>query len=215
MKNILSSLTIVTLICAANPLLGADAAKLTKAEAAEGFKLLFDGTDLTGWKLRRADAHSSWSIEPGGVLKNTVNKGEHGVDLVTDQKFWNFTVRYEYMVPDGSNSGFYLRGRHEIQILGDYKKGKPDVHGDASIYGVKAPNVYSSKPGGEWQTVEATIIDNKITVILNGKKVHDQAVCDKATGSEIDNKVKEPGPIFLQGDHGTVSFRNMRIKELK
>ena len=47
------------------------------------------------------------------------------------------------------------------------------------------------------------------------QKVHDQAVCDKATGSEIDNKVKEPGPIFLQGDHGTVSFRNMRIKELK
>ena len=215
MKKILSSLTVRAVICSATSLLAADAAKLSKAETAEGFKLLFDGKDLDGWKLRRADAHSSWSIEPGGILKNTVNKGEHGVDLVTDQKFWNFTVRYEYMVPDGSNSGFYLRGRHEIQILGDYKKGKPDVHGDASIYGVKAPDEYASKPGGEWQTVEATIIDNKITVTLNGKKVHDQAVCDKATGSQIDDKVKEPGPIFLQGDHGTVSFRNMRIKELK
>ena len=71
------------------------------------------------------------------------------------------------------------------------------------------------RAGGEWQTVEATIIDNKITVILNGKKVHDQVACDKPTGSQIDDKVKEAGPIFLQGDHGTVSFRNKRIKELK
>jgi hypothetical protein len=45
--------------------------------------------------------------------------------------------------------------------------------------------------------------------------VHDNVACDKATGSELDDKVNEPGSIFLQGDHGTVSFRNMRIKELK
>ncbi|MBI3877123.1 MAG: DUF1080 domain-containing protein [Verrucomicrobia bacterium] len=180
----------------------------------DGFKSLFNGKDTTGWKLRRPDGHNSWSIEPGGILKNTVNKGEHGTDLVHETKYWNFTVRYEYMVPDGSNSGFYLRGRHEIQILGDYKRGKPDIHGDASIYGVKEPSEYASKPNGEWNTVEATIIDNKITVILNGKKVHDNVVCDRATGSELDRNVTEPGPIFLQGDHGTVSFRNMRIKEL-
>ena len=215
MKRILLPLTLLSLLCAAVSLPAADEASLSPAEIKEGFQLLFDGKDLKGWKLRRPDGHNSWSVEPGGVLKNTVNQGEHGTDLVTGQKFWNFTVRYEYMVPDGSNSGFYLRGRHEIQILGDYKKGKPDVHGDASIYGVKAPDEYASKPGGEWQTVEATIIGNKITVILNGKKVHDAVVCDKPTGSEIDQKVTEPGPIFLQGDHGTVSFRNMRIKELK
>jgi hypothetical protein len=71
-----------------------------------------------------------------------------------------------------------------------------------------------TKPAGEWQTVEATIIGNRITVILNGVKIHDNVECDKATGSEIDGNVKEPGPIFLQGDHGTVSFRNIRIKEL-
>src|SRR6266852_2915054 len=172
-----------------------------------GFVPLFNGKDITGWKLRRPAGNNSWTVEEG-ILKNTVNKGEHGTDLVTDKKFWNFTVRYEYMVPDGSNSGFYLRGRHEIQILGDYKKGKPDIHGDASIYGVKEPSEYASKPSGEWNTVEATIIGNKITVILNGKKVHDAVVCDRATGSELDKNVTEPGPIFLQGDHGTVSFRN-------
>ena len=181
--------------------------------AAKGFEPLFNGKDTTGWHLRNSGGHNSWKVEDG-ILKNNVNKGEHGTDLVTDKKFWNFTVRYEFMVPDDSNSGFYLRGRHEIQILGDYKSGRPSKSGNGAIYNFKAPDVFASKPGEEWQTVEATIVDNKITVVLNGKKIHDSVACDVPTGSEIDRKVKEPGPIFLQGDHGTVSFRNMRIKEL-
>jgi hypothetical protein len=195
--------------------LAALAAAFTATAADEGgFVPLFNGQDLTGWKLRKADGHNSWSVEPGGVLKNTVTKDVHGTDLVTEKKFWNFTVRYEYMVPDGSNSGFYLRGRHEIQILGDKGQGQPGKGGNGAIYGFKAPDVFASKPGGEWQTVEATIIGNKITVVLNGRKIHDNVECTVPTGSEIDRKVNEPGPIFLQGDHGTVSFRNLRIKEL-
>jgi hypothetical protein len=181
---------------------------------AEGFRPLFNGKDTTGWKLRNPNGHNSWTVEDG-VLKNTVNKGEHGTDLVTQDKFWNFTVRYDFMVPDNSNSGFYLRGRHEIQILGDYKSGTPSRGGNGAIYNFKAPDTFASKPGNEWQTAEATIIGNKISVTLNGVKIHDNVECNKATGSEIDNKVTEPGPIFLQGDHGTVSFRNIRIKEIK
>lgn len=186
---------------------------LTIAAADAGFTPLFNGKDTTGWYLRNAKGHNSWSVE-NGVLKNTVNKGEHGTDLITDQKFWNFTLRYEFQVPDGSNSGLYLRGRHELQILGDYKSGQTGLGGNGAIYNFKAPDVFASKPGGEWQTAEATIIGNKITVILNGKKIHDNVACDRATGSEIDGKVKEPGPIFLQGDHGTVWFRNLEIKDL-
>ena len=181
--------------------------------AEDGFKPLFNGQDTTGWHLRNKDGHNSWIIE-NGVLQNTVHKGEHGTDLVTDDKYWNFTVKYEYLVPDGSNSGLYLRGRHELQILGDFKNGKPALGGNGAIYQVKAPSEFVSKPGGEWQTAEATIIGNKITLILNGKKVHDNVECNKATGSEIDAKLTEPGPIFLQGDHGTVSFRNISIKAL-
>jgi hypothetical protein len=178
-----------------------------------GYLPLFDGKDLKGWHLRRPDGHNSWTVE-NGILKNTVNPGEHGTDLVTDKKFWNFTVKYQFMVPDNSNSGFYLRGRHEIQILGDYKSGKTTLGGNGAIYNFKAPSEFASKPDGEWQTVEATMIGNKITVILNGKKVHENVECNKATGSEIDKNVNEPGPIFLQGDHGTVAFRNIEIKEL-
>ena len=181
--------------------------------AEDGFKPLFNGQDTTGWHLRNKDGHNSWTIE-NGVLQNTVHKGEHGTDLVTDDKYWNFTVKYEYLVPDGSNSGLYLRGRHELQILGDFKNGKPALGGNGAIYQVKAPSEFVSKPGGEWQTAEATIIGNKITLLLNGKKVHDNVECNKATGSEIDAKLTEPGPIFLQGDHGTVSFRNISIKAL-
>jgi hypothetical protein len=180
----------------------------------KGFRPLFNGKDLAGWKLRDPAGHNSWAVLPGGILKNTVEKDVHGTDLVTEKKFWNFTARYEFMTPDHSNSGFYLRGRHEIQILGDYDKGKATLTGNGSIYNFKAPDKFVTKPGGEWQSAEATILGDRITVILNGVKIHDNVKCDRATGSEIDTNVNEPGPIFLQGNHGTVSFRNIRIKEL-
>ena len=183
------------------------------ADDETGFTPLFNGKDMAGWHVRKPDAHNAWKVEDG-VLKNVLGTGEHGVDLVTDATFRDFTVRYEYQVPDGSNSGFYLRGRHEIQILGDYKSGKVAKGGNGAIYNFKEPSEFVSKPGGEWQTVEATIVGNKITVIQNGKKIHDAVECDKGTGGQIDNNVNEPGPILLQGDHGTVSFRNIRIKLL-
>ena len=199
--------TLLTITLIVGSLIGTVAAEA-------GFKPLFNGKDTAGWHLRKADGHNSWTVD-NGILKNTVNKGEHGVDLVTDQKFKDFTVKYEYMVPDNSNSGFYLRGRHEIQILGDFAKGETALGGNGAIYNFKAPDKFASKPGGEWQTVEATMIGNKITVTLNGVRIHDNVECNKATGSELDNKVDEPGAIFLQGDHGTVWFRNLRIKEIK
>jgi 3-keto-disaccharide hydrolase len=207
MKKTIALLAFTVIITAASAALAADDEK--------DFQPLFNGKDLSGWKLRDR-RKPSWSVEPGGILKNTAVEEEHnGSDLLTTNKFWNFTVRYEYMTPQNSNSGFFLRGRHEIQILGDYRPNrKPDDTCNGSIYGFKAPDKFVTKPGGEWQTVEATIIGDRITVILNGVKIHDNVQCDRATGSEIDGRVKEPGPIMLQGDHGTVSFRNIRIKEL-
>ena len=207
MKRTLALLTLATL-CALPPAL------LAGAHDEKDFKPLFNGKDLTGWKLRNPNGHHSWSVEPGGILKNTVEGGVHGTDLVSEAKFLNFTVRYEYMTPEDSNSGFYLRGRHEIQILGDYKTGKATDTGNGSIYGFKAPDKFITKPARVWQTAEATIIGNRITVIMNGVKIHDNVECNRATGGELDNKVTEPGPILLQGDHGTVSFRHIRIKEL-
>jgi len=210
MRTMLLTLAIVMFTAAT----GFAAETSEQAGKEKGFRPLFNGKDTTGWHLRNPKGHNSWSVEDG-ILKNTVSESVHGTDLVTDKEFWNFTVRYEYLVPDGSNSGFYLRGRHELQILGDYDRGKTSLGGNGAIYNFKAPDKFVSRPGDKWQTAEATMLGNKITLVLNGVKVHDNVECNKATGSELDDKVDEPGSIFLQGDHGTVWFRKMRIKELK
>ena len=183
------------------------------ADEEKDFKPLFNGKDFTGWQVRHEQAHNAWKIVDG-VLKNELKPGEHGVDLITDAKYWNFTVRYEYLVLEGSNSGFYLRGRHEIQILGDFKSGKVSLGGNGAIYRHTLPAKFAGKAGDEWQTVEATMIGDRITVILNGEKIHDNVKVERATGGEMDGSVNEPGPFLLQGDHGAVSFRNLRVKEL-
>jgi hypothetical protein len=189
------------------------AAPAALAAAEEGFQPLFNGKDTTGWKLRNPSGKNCWVVEDG-ILKNNVPKGAHGTDLLTEKKYRNFVVRYEFMVPDNSNSGFYLRGRHEIQILGDAKGGKVSKGCNGALYAFKEPDAFVSKPATEWQTAEVTMIGNRITMILNGQKIHDNVVCDRPTGGELDNKVNEPGPFLVQGDHGTVWFRNLRVKEL-
>jgi len=187
--------------------------KVTEDEAQLGFKPLFSGVDLSGWKLREANGLASWSAQ-NGMLVNVIPEKQHGTDLVTEAKYKDFIVRYEYMIPKGANSGFYLRGRHEIQILDDYPNCTPSVSSDGSIYNFKAPDKFASKKPGEWNCVEATMKGNRVTVVLNGVTIHDNVVVDRATGSELDNKVNEPGSIFVQGNHGMVGFRKMRIKSL-
>src|SRR5262245_25874915 len=179
----------------------------------KGFAPLFNGKDLSGWKLRNSAGYASWSVKDGELV-NDVSGGKHGTDLVTEKTYKNFVVRCEYNILKGSNSGLYLRGRHEIQIADDYGRGQPGKGGNGAIYSQAPVSKFVSKPAGEWQTLEATIVGNKISVVLNGVKVHDQVVSDKATGGQLDDKVGEPGPIMLQGDHGGIRFRNLSIKPL-
>jgi hypothetical protein len=188
--------------------------RLTPAETAEGFQLLFNGRDLAGWKLRHPDHKQTWSAQ-NGMLVNTLAKDEHGTDLLTEAKFRDFIVRYEYQVPPGANSGFYLRGRHELQVFDDYKSGKPELGGNGAIYNVQPVSLFASRKAGQWQTAEAKIVGQKITLILNGVKVHDGVDCPKGTGGQLDDNVDQPGPILLQGDHGAVAFRNIRLKPLR
>jgi uncharacterized protein len=182
-------------------------------EYVDGFRPLFNGVDLTGWKLRHEDGTASWSAQ-SGMLVNEIPQGGHGTDIVTEDTFYNFTIRYEYMVSKGSNSGLYLRGRHEIQIYDDYDSQTPGKGGNGAIYSMYPVSEFASKPAGEWQTAEATIECNRVTVHLNGKLVHDNVLVDRATGGQLDDKVTEPGPILIQGDHGPIAVRNIRIKSL-
>ena len=188
-------------------------ARLATVEIKEGFRPLFNGANLAGWKLRHPDGRPSWSVE-NGMLVNTVDK-EHGTDLVSEEKFRDFTARYEYMVPKGANSGFYLRGRYELQIFDDFESRKLAPGGNGAIYNFQPVSLFASRAPGEWQQVEATIQGNRVTVILNGVKVHDNVEVTRATGGELDANLNDPGPILLQGDHGSVAFRNLRIKLLK
>jgi uncharacterized protein len=189
------------------------AAALTDEERKEGFKVLFNGKNLNGWKVRNADGTNSWSAQ-NGMLVNTVAEGGHGNDLVSDEKFKDFVIRYEYMVPKKSNSGLYLRGRYEIQILEDSEIKKPAPGGNGGIYNTAAASEFVSRPAGQWQNAQAIVRGNKITVILNGVKIHDNVEVSKATGGELDQNYDQPGPIMLQGDHGAVAFRNIKIKSL-
>ncbi len=187
--------------------------QISAEEAKDGFKLLFNGRDMTGWKYRRDEGKRSWSAQ-NGMLCNVLGKDEHGTDLLTEEKFRDFVVRYEFQVPPGANSGFYLRGRHEIQVFDDFKSGKAEKGGNGAIYNLKAPTLFASRRPGQWQQAEARIVGQKITVILNGVKIHDQVECPAGTGGHLDDQVGAPGPILLQGDHGSVAFRNVRLKKL-
>jgi hypothetical protein len=131
-------------------------------------------------------------------------------NLVSKHRFENFKIQCEYKLEEQSNSGIYLRGRYELQVLDDAGK-EPESHGHMALYSRVKPLVNASLPAGQWQVMEATIVGNRVTVFLNGKKVHDNIAIDGPTGGALDCNEGEPGPIMLQGDHGKVSFRKVIV----
>jgi hypothetical protein len=80
-----------------------------------------------------------------------------------------------------------------------------------AIYGRTPPAVNASLPANEWQKMEAIVVGNVVTVTLNGKRVHDNAVIGGITGGMLDANESEPGPIMLQGDHGKIMFRRIVV----
>ena len=169
---------------------------------------LFNGTDLSGWHAKSGGQHG-WVVEDG-VL---VNK-KPGEDLVSDRKFMDFKVHAEFRLPKGSNSGLYLRGRYEAQIDDDY--GKPaNSHGMGGIYGLVTPKSNPSKPAGEWQTYDIVLVGRMVTISLNGEKVVDNEEIAGVTGGALDSNEGSPGPIMIQGDHGTVEFRKVTVTPAK
>jgi hypothetical protein len=166
---------------------------------------LFDGKTLDTWNLQMANRPSGWSIVDGAMTNEAKAN-----NLVSKQTFKDFKIQAEYKIEPGSNSGIYLRGRYELQVLDDHGKA-PESHGHMAIYAWVAPLVNASKPAGEWQTMEAVLVANKVTVTLNGQKVHDNATIQAITGGALDANETQPGPIMLQGDHGKVWYRKVTV----
>ncbi|MBI4581438.1 MAG: DUF1080 domain-containing protein [Planctomycetes bacterium] len=189
------------------------------APRGKGWLPLFNGKDLSGWKTFPDDRPNSWKVEDG-ILVSTFKEGQHGRNLYTERKFDDFELYYEYQVPKNGNSGVFLRGQYEIQVMDDHgvPSDKPKDWGNGGIYGQKAPSKNVSKPAGEWQSGYAKVVGNKITVFINGQKVIDEFAAPAATHlyEELNIKEGEPtGPILLQGDHRPINYRHVMIKPLK
>ncbi len=199
--------------CAAWMLLAAMAFSVAAAAADDGWISPFDGKDLKGWQnARDAKAENKWAAEDG-TLTNLVT-GHDGNDIATVDTFKDFEIKLEYKTVKGGNSGVYLRGRVELQVLDSFGKNPPGKGDDGAIYDQFPPKENASKPVGEWNTLEASYIGDVVNAKLNGKVIHDKQQVVKVTGGALPGGVNEAGPIMLQGNHGKVWYRNIMIKPL-
>jgi hypothetical protein len=167
---------------------------------------LFDGTDLKGW---HAMGNNQWLAE-AGVLRSP----RSGSNIVTDASFTDFKLHIEFRYPKGSNSGVYLRGRYELQIE-DTGGTEPVNNQIGAVYGFLSPSAKVAKEAGEWQSYDITLVGRLVTVALNGVMVICNQEIPGITGGAIDSKEGDPGPIYLQGDHGPIEFRNIEITTVK
>ena len=163
-------------------------------------------------------------------------------DLFTKEKFGDVEVHLEFMVAKNSNSGIKFHGHYEVQIFDSFGKSADKIDGSdcGGVYpraelkpkyhhidhGI-APKVNACKAPGEWQTMDVTFLapcldkdGKKIAnarlpkVVLNGQVVHDDTELKTPTGDRWNNREFAEGPIMLQGDHGPVAFRNVKVRRL-
>lgn len=174
----------------------------------EGWISLFNGKDLTGWHLRRQDGPNRWTVENG-----VYTTASRGTDILTDAEFYDFQLHVEFTIVPGGNSGVYMRDRYEIQILDSF--GKPMTESSCgALYRRIMPSANACRPAGEWEEFDITFVGQRLTVYHNGKKILGNVEAGpKGTGGSRDRD-DAPGPLRLQGDHGQVSFRNVRIRPL-
>lgn len=176
--------------------------------------VLFNGKDLSGWKVMGSP--SGWRVE-NSVLVNDAEQeeGKHKsyANIRTEREFEDFNLTLETRVPKNGNSGIYLRGIYEVQVADSYGKGK-DSHNMGGVYSRITPTENTAKPAGEWQTYDLTLVNRHVTVILNGKKIIDNQPLLGCTGGALWSDEFRPGPIYLQGDHTSVDYRNIILRPI-
>lgn len=202
----------------------------------------FNGKDLKGWKLKGEDAQSKWKVGVANLDANNpsnlvvvdakdakeaqlVNALGGGVDISTDEKFGDCTIQLEFMVPKGSNSGVYVMGEYEVQILDSFgKKDEELTQGDlGALYSAAKPKTNVAKAPGQWQTLEIVFEAPKfagdkrvapakfVKVTLNGDVIHENVTVNGPTPGGLTGKEAEQGPLMFQGDHGAVAYRKLQI----
>lgn len=172
----------------------------------------FNGVDLTGWQISNPKQLNGWKAVNGELVnespKETFEPYSRYGNLHTVRKFGDGKLEIEFNVPKGGNSGIYVRGVYEAQVV-DRDSRMQGIHGVGSIFNRIAPLKNAGKPGGEWQRYEITIVDRHATVVLNGETVIDNEPVRGNTNGAYQADVMTPGPLYLQGDHTAVRYRNI------
>jgi hypothetical protein len=191
--------------------------------------VLFDGKDLSQWKGN--DGPAKWTVKDGEFITN----GTGGIETV--QPFGDCQLHIEWATPkptkgssqDRGNSGVFLMGRYEIQVLDCYKNPTYADGTAGAVYGQSPPLANVSRPPGEWQTYDIIFMAPRfkdgavetpgyVTIFWNGVLVQNHTAILGSTGHKIAPKYSPhglKGPLALQ-DHGNpVRFRNVWVRELK
>jgi hypothetical protein len=201
---------------------------------AGGWSSLLNGRDLEGWTSRNGKPHN-WSVAAGPVVSNGLNG--RTADLLTTQKFGDLELYLEFMIPKKSNSGVYLQGLYEVQILDSFGVAMPGVHDCGAIYerwingrgvGGSAPKQNVSRAPGEWQSFlirfraprfDATgkkIANARfVSVMHNAVAVQENVEVEGPTRASLEAPEARDGPLMIQGDHGPVTLRNIYVRKLK
>lgn len=188
--------------------------------------ILFDGTGLEGW-TKRDGSPADWIVEDGIMTVNHEN-------IVSKVTFGDALLHVEFREPDmpeakgqaKGNSGVYVHGCYEIQVLDSYGVKNPDKGDCSAIYDMHAPLINACKPAMEWQTYDILIRaprfnmlgkvkeDARISVFQNGLPVHNNIILPRATPGGVSDKPVAEGPLMLQDHNDPVSFRNIWVMKL-
>ncbi len=198
---------------------------LSEEEKKDGFKVLFDGSNLDLWTGNTID----YTVNNGDILIDPKDQG-HG-NLYTKQEFSNFIYRFEFQLTPGANNGLGIRAPlegdaayagMEIQILDNEADMYKDLHPyqyHGSVYGVIPAKRGFLKPTGEWNYEEVIANGNKIKVVLNNEVILDGDISEAIKNGTMDHNqhpglLRQSGHIGFLGHGSVVRFRNIRVKEL-
>ncbi len=208
-------------------------------------QLIFNGENLDDWaantgsgqahewvagraKISSSDPKKLESVDGTGEMVNMTP--EHGAsqDIYSNAKFGDCRIELEVMVPQGSNSGIYVMGEYEIQVLDSYGRDKMGNGDMGAIYGGFAPPVNASKKPGQWQQYviewraprfdadgRKTQNAEFLKVELNGQVLHRNLVMPQQTPGGLTGREASTGPLMFQGNHGPVAYRNIIVKLLQ
>lgn len=163
---------------------------------------LFNGKDLTGWRM--SGPGPEWTVRDGTL----VSPG-NGPEIINEIGVRDFKLHIEFNCGKNSNSGVYLRGRYEVQIETESEP-EPPSHHTGGVYGFIAPSPELPRQADVWQTFDITMIGRRVTVVQNGKTIIDRQEIPGITGGALNSHEGLAGPIYLQGsEKGHVAFRNI------